>query len=106
MKELSDIQNILAQVEKKKIERAQLINSSRCLAFDGHQESVSVTVGSTKIDCTYLDRSTGYASRMKPGHDMLILAMKKMLNDKAWIIEQEIAALELKARALVNSLKV
>lgn len=106
MKELDDIQKLLSQIAKKKIDMHNLSVKVNGLNFNGHQDNVSVAIGDVKIDCSYLDHSTGYASRMKPGCDMIVLGMKKLLNAKIWAIESEIKSMEQQVKRLVSSLQV
>lgn len=80
----------------------QLVKSRDILDFKGHQKAPYVLVSdgdkSVRVNVSALDR--GYTSRMKKGHDMILLGMKRVLNESISDKKEKILAAKLDMKNL------
>lgn len=74
------IKSLCDQLDSAKKSLDTAINARALLDMKGHQEPIYVCVGSNRIEVSYLDRSTGWESRVRPGREMILLGMIKVSN--------------------------
>lgn len=74
------IRELCDSLDKAEKALADAIAFRRALDCNGHQETISVSVGNRRIELSTLGRETGYASKLIRGREMIHLGAIKIAN--------------------------
>ncbi|MTD32600.1 hypothetical protein [Paludibacterium denitrificans] len=89
---------LLDQLQSERDELDRLVTEERTLTLDGHQDGISVRIGSDSRSIAVTGMDKNYAQCVIRGREMILLGIKKVYRAAIEYQKAKIHALELKIR--------
>lgn len=74
------ITDLCKQLDKARTRLHAAVEQRKALDLGGHQKTLTVCIGDSRVTVTECDRDTGYMSKCIRGREMILLGMQKVIN--------------------------